>query len=63
MTELANNNKLGVPKMAYNREIRNFAPLPSGPLPTQQEIDNVARNARRGGTQNVFESIRKVFRS
>jgi hypothetical protein len=50
-------------KMAYNREIRNFAPLPSGPLPTQQEIDTIARSARRGGTQNVFESIRKVFQS
>jgi hypothetical protein len=49
--------------MAYNREIRNLAPLPSGPQPTQQEIDNVARNARRGGTHNFFESIRKVFRS
>lgn len=49
--------------MAYNREIRNFAPLPSGPLPTQQEINNIARNARRDGTQNVFENIRKVFQS
>lgn len=49
--------------MTYNREIQGFAPLPTGALPTQQEIDDLVRNARQKQTRNVFDNIRKALRS
>lgn len=47
--------------MAYNRDIRSFAPLPSGPLPTAAEIDALARRARRTQSQSFISGLRKVF--
>lgn len=47
--------------MAYNREIQHFAPLPSGPLPTQREIDALARNARRYQASGPLANLRKIF--
>ncbi|MEL0111916.1 MAG: hypothetical protein VW835_09305 [Rickettsiales bacterium] len=49
--------------MAYNRDIHHTAPLPSGALPTQQEIDALARNTRHDRTHGVFGNIRKFFRN
>lgn len=48
--------------MAYNREIGGFAPLPSGPLPTQDELDFLARRAGRRQGATLFAALRQAFR-
>ena len=47
--------------MAYNREIRQFAPLPTGALPTQEEIDRLVQEARQRQSAGLFSSLRKTF--
>lgn len=47
--------------MTYNRDIRSFAPLPSGALPTRREIDDMVRKSRHHPVQYVLDGIRKVF--
>ena len=47
--------------MAYNRDIRSFAPLPSGALPTAEEIDSLTRRARRAQSEGFISGLRKVF--
>jgi len=47
--------------MTYNREIGHFAPLPSGPLPTQREIDILTQNVRHSRNNGLVEGLRKVF--
>lgn len=48
--------------MAYNREIHGFAPLPSGPLPTQEELNSLVRRASRQQSATLFATLRRVFR-
>ena len=48
--------------MAYNRQIHSFAPLPSGPLPTQEELDALIRRANYRRHAELFTSLRRAFK-
>lgn len=48
--------------MAYNTEIRSFAPLPSGPLPTEEELRRLAMRKRREHMATLMNSLRRVFK-
>ena len=39
--------------MKYNCDIQALAPLPSGPLPTEQELGDLVRRQRRRQMQAV----------
>jgi hypothetical protein len=48
--------------MPYNREISHKAPLPSGPLPTQHELDTLVRRANEARARAVVRGIGRIFR-
>lgn len=48
--------------MPYNREISQKAPFPSGPLPTQQELDVLVRRANEARARAVVRGIGRIFR-
>jgi hypothetical protein len=45
--------------MVYNHTTHNAAPLPSGALPTQAELNELARRARRQRAVNILDNIRQ----
>lgn len=47
--------------MTYNREIGHFAPLPSGPLPTQREIATLTQTAKHSRNNGLIDGLREVF--
>ena len=49
--------------MPYNREISNFAPLPSGPLPTHSELNELIRRANEERARHVVRTFGRLFRS
>lgn len=48
--------------MPYNHDIHNLAPLPSGPLPTEQELNELNRRCRQRQAETVFRFLRRLFR-
>jgi hypothetical protein len=49
--------------MPYNREISHFAPLPTGPLPTHEQLDALVRRANEERARAVVRTIGRLFRS
>lgn len=49
--------------MPYNREISNYAPLPTGPLPTHEQLDALVRRANEERARAVVRTIGRLFRS
>lgn len=49
--------------MPYNREISNFAPLPSGALPTQSQLNALIRRANEERARAMVRTIGRLFRS
>lgn len=47
--------------MPYNREISHNAPFPSGPLPTQDELDVLVRRANEARARAVVRGIGRLF--
>ena len=48
--------------MAYNRYIGHSAPLPSGALPTQGELDNLRHQAWDRDLKAFRRSVSRLFR-
>lgn len=48
--------------MPYNRDIQNQAPLPSGPLPTDQELGELIKRGRQRQAQAILRLLRHLFR-
>ncbi len=48
--------------MAYNNDIHSFAPMPSGPLPTEAELRRIAARNRRRHIAQLVTSLRRVFK-
>lgn len=48
--------------MAYNREIKNFAPLPYGPWPTHAEIAAIVRRGRRLQSRIFWNKLTRKLR-
>ena len=48
--------------MTYNQDIKTVAPLPTGALPTDDEIMALIRRGRQKQSAAVVELLRKVFR-
>jgi hypothetical protein len=49
--------------MPYNREISHYAPLPTGALPTQEELGALVRRANEERARAVVRTIGRLFRS
>jgi hypothetical protein len=49
--------------MPYNREIAYHAPLPSGALPTREQLDALVRRANEERARAVIRTISRLFRS
>jgi hypothetical protein len=49
--------------MPYNREISHHAPLPSGALPTRDQLDALVRRANEERARAVIRTISRLFRS
>ena len=49
--------------MPYNREISHNAPLPTGALPTQEELGALVRRANEERARAVVRTIGRLFRS
>lgn len=47
--------------MPYNRDINGVAPLPSGALPTDEEIASVISKASRARAEFLVRGIRRVL--
>lgn len=47
--------------MPYNRDIRNFAPLPSGPLPTDEELSVIGRRYRHRHPSALRRAVAQLF--
>lgn len=48
--------------MTYNNDIRAFAPLPTGALPTGSELRRIVTRSRRQQVDTVLQSLRRVFK-
>ena len=48
--------------MVYNREIGYAAPLPSGALPTQEELNTLRHQAWDRGVRNLRRSFGRLFK-
>lgn len=48
--------------MTYNNDIRAYAPLPSGALPTDLELQHLVTRTRRNQINTVLNSLRRVFK-
>lgn len=49
--------------MPYNREILHNAPLPSGALPTREQLDALVRRANEERARTIVRTIGRLFRS
>ena len=49
--------------MPYNPEIGQKAPFPSGPLPTQEELDSLVRRADERRARAIVHGIGRLFGS
>ena len=47
--------------MPYNRDIDHSAPLPSGALPTSEELDALISKSRQRQTQMILKALRRLF--
>ena len=48
--------------MAFNHDINEDVPLPSGALPTDSEVRRMVHRSRRQQVDTVLNSFRCVFR-
>ena len=48
--------------MVFNREVGTFAPLPTGALPTDDELSQLRRQARAQGFRELRQSVSNLFR-
>tara|TARA_R110002072_G_scaffold27771_3_gene90055 strand:+ start:1951 stop:2097 length:147 start_codon:yes stop_codon:yes gene_type:complete len=48
--------------MAYNRHIGHSAPLPTGALPTQEEMSTLRHQAWDRDVRNVRRAIGRLFK-
>jgi hypothetical protein len=49
--------------MPFNREISHYAPLPSGALPTHEQLDALIRRANGERARAVVRAVGRLFRS
>lgn len=47
--------------MPYNPDISHKAPLPSGALPTQEELNTLVRRANEARARAVVRGIGRIF--
>lgn len=47
--------------MAYNCEIKGFAPLPRGPLPTHEEMMAAIYRGRRAQSDACWNMLKRIF--
>ena len=47
--------------MPYNRDIKGLAPLPSGALPTDDEIASAINKANRARAEFLVRGLRRVL--
>ena len=47
--------------MPFNRDISRKAPFPSGPLPTQDELNVLVRRANEARARAVVRGIGRIF--
>ena len=48
--------------MTYNNDTQAFAPLPSGALPTDEELRRLAGHSRKMQSEYLMKSLRRVFK-
>ena len=48
--------------MTYNTDIHAFAPIPSGALPTEQELSQLVARGRKRQIDFLMKSMRRVFK-
>ena len=48
--------------MQYNRDIKQLAPWPSGPLPTEKELQGLIRQSRYRQATALNSFLKRVFR-
>ena len=47
--------------LPFNRDIQSLAPLPSGALPTDEEVQRMVARARRDRAEFISRSFRRLF--
>lgn len=48
--------------MQYNRDINQLAPFPSGPLPTEKELQRLIKRSRHRQAMALNSILKRVFR-
>jgi len=48
--------------LTYNNDIRAFAPLPTGALPTESELRRIVTRSRRHQVDTVLQSLLRAFK-